>query len=89
MRCNSTYDSSMGNDNAGNTASTAAELAALADTIDQCCQRIGSLASSRVMVARHESNPDVGDDMLSAIYEAERGLKYAHRLVVRAARLGR
>lgn len=77
------------NDISANTASTAAELAALADTIERCCQRIGSLASSRAMAVRHESNPDVGDDMLSAIYEAERGLKNAHRLVVRAARLGR
>jgi hypothetical protein len=41
------------------------------------------------MVVRDESKPDVGDDMLSAIYEAERGLKNAHRLVIRAARLGR
>ncbi|MHB1130620.1 MAG: hypothetical protein ACYC06_11395 [Ilumatobacteraceae bacterium] len=79
----------MSNDISTNAASTATELAALADTIERCCQRIGSLASSRVMVVRHESNPDVGDDMLSAIYEAERGLKNAHRLVVRAARLGR
>ncbi len=77
------------NDVSSNTISTAAELAALAETIERCCQRIGSLASSRVMVVRDESKPDVGDDMLSAIYEAERGLKNAHRLVVRAARLGR
>lgn len=83
------YDSAMSDDVFTNTASTAAELAALADTIEGCCLRIGSLASSRVMVVRHESNPDVGDDMLSAIYEAERGLKNAHRLVVRAARFGR
>lgn len=79
----------MRNDISGNTASTAAELAALADTIERCRQRIGSLASSRVMVVRNESNPDAGDDMLSAIYEAERGLNNAHRLVVRAARFGR
>jgi hypothetical protein len=72
-----------------NTSNDSAELAALADTIDQCCQRISSLAASRLIVVRHESDPDVGDDMLSAIYEAERGLKNAHRLVVRAARLGR
>lgn len=78
----------MSNEISGNTASTAAELSALADTIERCCQRIGTLASSRVMAVRQESNPDVGDDMLSAIYEAERGLKNAHRLVVRAARLG-
>lgn len=84
-----TYDLLMSDDVFTNTASTTAELAALADTIERCCQRIGSLASSRVRVVRHESNPDVGDDMLSAIYEAERGLKNAHRLVVRAARLGR
>lgn len=79
----------MRSDFTGNTASTAAELAALAEIIEQCRQRIGSLASSRMMVVRNESNPDVGDDMLSAIYEAERGLNNAHRLVLRAARLGR
>lgn len=83
------YDSPMSNFSFGDTVGSAAELAALADTIDQCCRRIGSLAASRAMVVRHDANPDVGDDMLSAIYEAERGLKNAHRLVVRAARLGR
>lgn len=72
-----------------NESNDSAELSALADTIDQCCRRIASLASSRLMQVRHESDSDVGDDMLSAIYEAERGLKNAHRLVVRAARLGR
>lgn len=72
-----------------NDSNDSAELSALADTIDQCCRRIASLASSRLMQVRHESDSDVGDDMLSAIYEAERGLKNAHRLVVRAARLGR
>jgi len=72
-----------------NSSNDSAELSALADTIDQCCQRISALATSRMMVVRHESDSAVGDDMLSAIYEAERGLKNAHRLVVRAARLGR
>ena len=72
-----------------NESNDSAELSALADTIDQCCQRIASLASTRSMHVRHESDSDVGDDMLSAIYEAERGLKNAHRLVVRASRLGR
>ena len=79
----------MNNLSFGDTVGSAAELGALADTIDQCCQRIGLLATSRAMAIRHDSNPDVGDDMLSAIYEAERGLKNAHRLVVRAARFGR
>ena len=73
----------------GNSASTAAELAALADTIEGCRQRIASLASSRAMVVRNDNDPDAGDDMLSAIYEAERGLNNAHRLVLRAARFGR
>ena len=71
-----------------NSSNDSAELSALADTIDQCCQRIGALATSRLLVVRQESDLGVGDDMLSAIYEAERGLKNAHRLVVRAARLG-
>ncbi len=71
-----------------NSSNDSVELSALADTIDQCCQRIGALATSRLMAVRKESDASVGDDMLSAIYEAERGLKNAHRLVVRAARLG-
>ena len=74
---------------AGNAASTAAELAALADTIEGCRQRLASLASSRAMAVRNDKEPDAGDDMLSAIYEAERGLNNAHRLVMRAARFGR
>ncbi|MEO8162515.1 MAG: hypothetical protein ABI590_01930 [Ilumatobacteraceae bacterium] len=72
-----------------NSSNDSAELSALADTIDQCCQRIGALATSRKMAVRQGSDPEVGDDMLSAIYEAERGLNNAHRLVVRAARFGR
>lgn len=74
---------------AGNSVSTAAELEALADTIESCRQRLASLAASRAMAVRSENDPDAGDDMLSAIYEAERGLNNAHRLVLRAARLGR
>ena len=74
---------------AGNAASTAAELAALADTIERCRERLASLASSRAMAVRNDKEPDAGDDMLSAIYEAERGLNNAHRLVLRAARFGR
>ena len=73
----------------GNAASTATELAALADTIERCRQRLASLASSRAMAVRNDNDPDAGDDMLSAIYEAERGLNNAHRLVMRAARFGR
>ena len=73
----------------GNAASTATELAALADTIELCRQRLASLASSRAMAVRNDNDPDAGDDMLSAIYEAERGLNNAHRLVMRAARFGR
>ena len=74
---------------AGNSVSTAAELAALADTIEGCRQRLASLALSRAMAVRNDKDPDAGDDMLSAIYEAERGLNNAHRLVMRAARFGR
>ena len=74
---------------AGNSASTAAELAALADTIEGCRERLASLASSRAMAVRNDKDPDAGDDMLSAIYEAERGLNNAHRLVMRAERFGR
>ena len=79
----------MSNQNSSDAVSMSAELSALADTLEQCCQRIGSLAASRVIAVRQQSDPNIGDDVLAAIYEAERGLNYAHRLLVRAARLGR
>ncbi|MGA0709722.1 MAG: hypothetical protein ACO3O7_03415 [Ilumatobacteraceae bacterium] len=72
-----------------NTESTRAELAALADSLDRCRERIADLAQRRAMAIRDPNAADVGDDMLMAMYEAERGVNTALRLVQRAARQGR
>ena len=79
----------MPRDISANTASTRAELAALSSTLEQCSDRIASLAESRAMAVRDPNNADSGDDLLTAIYEAERGLNNSIRLVQRAARQGR
>jgi len=76
-------------DISANTASTRAELAALSSTLEQCRDRIASLAESRAMAVRDPNNADSGDDLLTAIYEAERGLTNTIRSVQRAARQGR
>ena len=72
-----------------NTESTRAELAALADSLERCRERIADLAQRRAMATRDPQAADVGDDMLMAMYEAERGVNTALRLVQRAARQGR
>ncbi len=72
-----------------NTQSTKAELAAIADTLDRCRERLSTLGASRLMAIRDPKNADAGDDLLTAIYESERGLNTALRLVQRAARQGR
>ena len=72
-----------------NTESTRAELAALADSLERCRERIADLALRRAMAIRDPNAADVGDDMLMAMYEAERGVNTALRLVQRAARQGR
>jgi hypothetical protein len=72
-----------------NTESTRAELAALADSLDRCRERIADLAQRRAMAIRDPNAADVGDDLLMAMYEAERGVNTALRLVQRAARQGR
>ena len=72
-----------------NTESTRAELAALADSLERCRERIADLAQRRAMAIRDPNATDVGDDMLMAMYEAERGVNTALRLVRRAARQGR
>ncbi|CAB4986786.1 unannotated protein [freshwater metagenome] len=41
------------------------------------------------MAIRDPNNADAGDDLLTAIYEAERGVNTALRLVLRASRQGR
>ena len=72
-----------------NTESTRAELAALADSLERCRERFADLAQRRAMAIRDPNAADVGDDMLMAMYEAERGVNTALRLVQRAARQGR
>lgn len=72
-----------------NTETTRAELAALADTLDRCRERIADLAQRRAMSIRDPNAAEVGDDMLMAMYEAERGVNTALRLVQRAVRQGR
>lgn len=72
-----------------NTETTRAELAALADTLDRCRERIADLAQRRAMSIRDPNTAEVGDDMLMAMYEAERGVNTALRLVQRAVRQGR
>ena len=46
-------------------------------------------AETRAMAVRDPNNADSGDDLLTAIYEAERGLNNSIRLVQRAAKQGR
>ena len=76
-------------DISGNTASTRAELYALVDTLERSRERLSALAQSRAMAIRDPNNADAGDDLLTAIYEAERGVNTALRLVLRASRQGR
>lgn len=70
-----------------NDASAAAELAALVDAVETCRSRLTALAERRNAVV-HTSQDD-GDSLLIAIYEAERGLSTAIRLLQRAARSAR
>ena len=72
-----------------NTESTRAELSALADSLERCRERIADLAQRRAMAIRDPNAAEVGDDLLMAMYEAERGVNTALRLVQRAARQGR
>jgi hypothetical protein len=76
----------MSRDASANAASTRAELAALANTLEQCRGRLSALAESRGMAVVDPDDPSSGDDLLTAIYEAERGVNAALRLVQRAAR---
>ena len=59
------------------SASTAAELAVIADHLDRTRDRVAGLASP-LRGGAH-------DDALASIYEAERALRTAQRLLVRAA----
>ena len=68
-----------------NTATTKAELGAIGSVLDQCRERLAALVVSRGLAVNDPDDP-TGDDLLTAIYEAERGVSAAARLVERAAR---
>jgi len=68
-------------------ASARAELAALVDAVETCRSRLTALAERRNAATR--GSDDEGDALLVAIYEAERGLSTAIRLLQRAARTAR
>lgn len=61
--------------------STAAELAAIADNVDQYRRRVGDIAQRFAGSDR--------DDLLASIHEAERLLRNAERGLTRAIRLTR
>jgi hypothetical protein len=63
------------------TSATAAELSAAADVIGRYQRRVSELAVPHLGTER--------DDLVSAIYEAERSLRTAERLLQRAIRLAR
>ena len=68
-------------------ASAAAELAALVDAVEACRARLTALAEQRNAAVR--TKEDEADSLLIAIYEAERGLSTAIRLLQRATRTAR
>ena len=68
-------------------ASAAAELAALVDAVEACRARLTALAERRNAAVRMKE--DEADSLLIAIYEAERGLSTAIRLLQRATRTAR
>jgi hypothetical protein len=61
------------------SSATAAELSAAAEAIESYRRRVGDLASPHLGTER--------DDLVSAIYEAERSLRTAGRLLQRALKL--
>jgi hypothetical protein len=61
------------------STATAAELSAAAETIGSYRRRVGDLAGPHLGSER--------DDLVSAIYEAERSLRTAERLLQRALKL--
>ncbi len=66
--------------------SVLAEIAALAENVERCRERIVSLAESQRLATYDPAKPENDDGLLMAIYEAERGLVNAVRLLQRAAR---
>lgn len=77
----------MASDQSARDASAAAELSALVDAVESCRSRLTSLAERRNAASR--SDNDDADSLLVAIYEAERGLSTAIRLLRRAVRTAR
>jgi hypothetical protein len=61
------------------TSATAAELSAAAEAISGYRRRVGDLAGPYLGTER--------DDLVSAIYEAERSLRTSERLIQRALKL--
>ena len=68
-------------------SSAAAELAALVDAVESCRSRLSALAERRNAALRGDN--DDADSLLVSIYEAERGLSTAVRLLQRAVRSAR
>ena len=68
-------------------ASAAAELAALVDAVEACRARLSALAERRNAALRGDG--DDADSLLVSIFEAERGLSAAIRLLQRAVRSAR
>ena len=66
--------------------SALAELAALAENVERCRERLVALAESQRLATHDPKKPENDDGLLMAIYEAERGLINAVRLLQRAAR---
>ena len=66
--------------------SALAELAALAENVERCRERIVSLAESQRLATFDPKKPEHDDGLLMAIYAAERGIVNAVRLLQRAAR---
>jgi hypothetical protein len=64
---------------APNTSSTAAELTAVADTVGRSRERVAHLAEPYLGTER--------EDVVAAIYEAERQLRSAQRAIQRALKL--
>ena len=66
--------------------SALAELAALAENVERCRERLVALAESQRLATHDSKKPENDDGLLMAIYEAERGLINAVRLLQRATR---
>lgn len=62
------------------------ELSAIAESVERCRHRIVALAESQRLAVHDPKKPENDDGMLMAIYEAERGLINAVRLLQRATR---